>query len=49
MSTNQKEDYAYSNHVRAIGEDDREVTGESIWNEYVATIDDEYLSADCFI
>ncbi|GAA0271949.1 hypothetical protein GCM10009000_104600 [Halobacterium noricense] len=49
ITTNQDEDYAYGNLMEKIEEDDREVTGESIWNEYVSTVDDEYLSTDCFV
>jgi len=49
ITTNKDKDYAYANLVRKIEKDDREVTGESIWNEYVATVDDDYISTECFV
>lgn len=49
ITTNQDKDYAYANLAKSIEEDGREVTDESIWNEYVGTVDDEYLSTDCFV
>jgi len=49
IATNQDEDYAYGNLVKRIEEDNREVTGESIWREYVATVDDDFLSSACFV
>lgn len=49
IATNQDEDYAYDKLVSRIEEEDREVTGESIWNKYVEIVGGEYLSMECFV
>lgn len=50
ITTNKDKDYSYDNLAKSIRESGRTITGESIWEEYVKTADDdERLSTECFV